>query len=188
MNKFLFLFLSFISIPSWSLYTELGLNYAYKKTFIDNLNNTEQQGTTGSISLYFWERVAFELSYTNSLYVKKEQNLSATSTSIRTTTQIADIYDLEVIYVFADRKAALQPYIKAGAAYISKRQTSQIDNNPAWSVGPYTGTAPSYGVGLKFFLTDSIALRMGYDVVTTPIDNSNSAQDINGRVGLSWIF
>jgi len=180
--------ITFVSIKASALYTELGLNYAYKKTNIDLYNSTEQQSSTGSISLYFWDRVAIELSYTNSLYVKKEQNQANVTTSIRTTTQLADIYGLDLIYVFADKKAAFQPYIKGGAAYIAKSQRSQIDNQSPGTAGPYYGVAPSYGIGLKYFLTDSIALRTGFDIMRTPVDNTNYVEDANGRLGLSWIF
>jgi opacity protein-like surface antigen len=180
--------LLFFVVPAEAMYTELGLNYIYKKSFIDSLNNTEQQGTTGSISLYFWDQIAIELSYTNSLMVKNEQNISSVSPSVRVTSEVANIYAADLIYVFADRKAMFQPYIKGGAGYMTKTQTTQIDNNPPWTVGPYSGIAPDYGIGLKFFITDSVAIRLGYDVVITPIDNNNTAQDINGRAGLSWIF
>jgi len=120
--------------------------------------------------------------------VKHEQNASATSTSVRLTSQVANIYAMDLIYVFGDRKASFQPYIKGGCGYITKTQTTQIDNNPPWTVGPYNGLAPDYGVGLKFFITDTVAIKLGYDVVITPIDNNSTAQDINGRAGLSWIF
>lgn len=188
-----FLFLSFVigSLQAQALYTELGVNYAYKKSSMDAINNTEQQSTTGSVSLYFWDRVAIELSYTNSLYVKKEQNSAAATTSVRTTSQISDIYGCDLIYVFADKKASFQPYIKGGAAYIVKTQKTQIDNQPPWNIATPAGTpyiAPSYGIGLKFFLTDAIALRTGFDVMRTPIDPTNYVEDTNGRLGLSWIF
>jgi len=190
MKKLSFIVL-FFSLSVHAFYTELGINYAYKKTSMDAINNTEQQSTTGSVSLYFWDRVAIELSYTNSLYVKKEQNAAATLTSVRTTTQVADIYGCDLIYVFADKKAAFQPYIKGGATYIVKNQRTQIDNQPPWSISTPAGTpyvAPSYGIGLKYFLTDSLALRTGFDVIRTPIDQSNYVEDANGRLGLSWIF
>jgi outer membrane protein W len=188
-RSFVCLFVLFaFAVPAKAMYTELGLNYIYKKSYIDTLNNIEQQGTTGSVSLYFWDQIAIELSYTNSLLVKKEQNLSAVSNSMRVTSQVANIYAMDLIYVFGDRKASFQPYIKGGAGYIAKTQTTQIDNNPPWTVGPYNGIAPDYGIGLKYFVTDSVAIRMGYDVVITPIDNNSTAQDINGRAGLSWIF
>jgi outer membrane protein W len=189
-NYFIPLYLAFtlFSFTASAMYTEVGVNYMYKKSFIDSANNIEQQGTTGSISLYFWDQIAIEISYTNALMVKKEQEVSATSPSVRTTSQVSDIYGLDLIYVMGDRKAAFSPYIKAGVGYIVKKQVTQIDNNTPWSAGPYDGYAPSYGVGLKIMLSDTLALKMGYDVVMTPIDNNSTAQDINGRAGLSWIF
>jgi outer membrane protein W len=184
----LFFLIIVLNQSAQAMYTEIGLNYMYKKSFIDSTNNIEQQGTTGSVSLYFWDQVAIEISYTNALLVKKEQELSASSVSIRTTSQVSDIYGLDLIYVIGDRKAAFSPYVKAGVGYIVKNQTTQIDNNPPWTVGPYTGFAPSYGCGLKIMISEALALKMGYDVVQTPIDGNNKAQDINGRAGLSWIF
>ncbi len=169
---------------------ELGLNYSYKKTLVDQNNSTEQQGITGSISFYLWERVALETSYTNSLYVKREKIDSLLSgSSQRTTTQFADIYGADLIYVLADRKAPLQPHIKGGLAYVKKRQTSQTDNQPMGDpIEPKPGWAPSYGVGLKFFLTEAIAIKISYDVVRTPIDDTTFADDVGGRVGLSWML
>lgn len=184
----LFFIFALTSSFASAMYTEVGVNYMYKKSFIDSSNNIEQQGTTGSLSLYFWDQIAIELSYTNALLVKKEQEVSATSPSIRTTSQVSDIYGVDLIYVMGDRKAAFSPYVKAGVGYIVKKQTTQIDNNTPWSTGPYTGYAPSYGCGLKIMISDAVAIKLGYDVVQTPIDNNNSAQDINGRAGLSWIF
>lgn len=178
----------FILSMAEAMFFEIGTNYAYKKTTIDSLNTSEQQGATGSLSIYIWEQVAIELSYTNSLYVKKEQNLSSVNPSVRITTQVADIYGIDLIYVLSTRKAALQPFLKGGAGYIVKHQTTQIDNTAPWTVGPYNGTALSAGVGFKFFLTDAVAIKASYDIISTPIDNSNTAQDINGRFGLSWMF
>ena len=179
----------FISAPASALYTEVGINYMYKKTFIDEMNNSEQQGTTGSVSFYFWERVAVELSYTSSVYSKRERNDASTNDK-RTTTQYAEIYGTDLIYVFADKKAKFQPYMKGGVAYIKKRQTTDVDNQPQAhnEITIKPGWAPSYGVGFKFFLTEAFAIRAGWDVVRTPIDDTNYADDLSGRVGLSWIF
>ena len=191
-HRIFILFVFVLSLFSFhfaeAMYTEIGINYIYKMSYIDSLNGIEQQGITGSISFYFWDQIAIETSYTNSLLVKNEQNISALSPSVRVTSQVANIYGLDLIYVFGDRKATFQPYIKAGVGYMDKVQTTQIDNNPPWTVGPFQGLAPDYGIGLKYFVTDTIALKLGYDVVVTPIDNNNTAQDINGRAGLSWIF
>lgn len=180
----------FFASTALAINTELGFNYSYKKTVVDTDNSTEQQGISGSISFYLWERAAIELSYTNSLYVKKERIDSLISpTSQRTTTQYADIYGLDLIYVLADRKSSFQPYLKGGAAYVKKKQTAQTDNQPMGDpIEPKPSWAPSYGVGFKFFLTEALSLRVGWDVVRTPIDDNSFADDITGRVGLSWML
>jgi hypothetical protein len=175
--------------PALALYTELGLSYNYMKRTFSELDKIENQGTTASISFYVWDRIALELSYTNGLYVKKEKELSlSSSTAQRTTTQYTDIYETNLIYVFADKKATFQPFVKGGAAYIKKRQVVQIDNDVPFEVSPSPGWAPSYGAGLKILISDAFAIRGSYDAVRTPIDDSNSVDDITGRVGVSWIF
>jgi opacity protein-like surface antigen len=172
-----------------ALGVELGINYTYKKTLIDDLNTTEQEGKTGTVSLYFWERLAVELSYTNGLYVKKErQDASTSSTLQRVTTQWSDIYGCDLIYVFADRKERFQPYVKGGVAYIKKKQTVQIGTDPSFTIEPKPGYAPSYGAGIKFFFTENLSVRASYDIVRTPIDEGTSADDITGRIGLSWML
>ena len=177
-----------LSPSAWSLFTELGASYVYKTSFVDNLNNMQTQGITGSISLYFWERIALELSYTNSTMVKSEQAVSAASASSLNTIEKDTIYGADLVFMFADHKAAFQPYIKGGMGYIVKTQSSQIDNNPPWQVGPYSGLSPGYGCGLKILLGDSFAIRMGYDVQITPVANNATAQDINGHAGISWML
>ena len=176
------------SHQAFAFYTELGASYVYKTTFVDNLNNMQTQGVTGSISLYFWERVALELSYTNSQMVKSEQAVSAASASTLNTIENDTIYGTDFIFMFADHKAVLQPYLKAGVGYVTKRQLSQIDNNPPWQVGPYSGWSPDYGAGVKIMLGESFSLRMGYDVQITPVANNSTAQDINGHAGISWVL
>jgi outer membrane autotransporter protein len=178
----------FFNSQAQALYTEIGASYVYKTSYVDNANNMQSQGITGSVSVYFWERVALEASYTNTLLLNQSQAVSATSPSVIYTRETDTSYGLDLIYVFADRKATFQPYVKGGVAYVTKTQNTQIDNNPQWTVGPYTGLAPEYGIGLKFLLTDAFAIRAGYDVQITPVGNSATAQDINGRVGLSWMF
>lgn len=177
-----------LSSLSQAMYTELGASYVYKTTYVDNLNNMQTQGVTGSVSFYFWERIALELSYTNSQMVKSEQVVSATSPSTINTIEKDSIYGADMIFMFADHRAAVQPYIKGGMAYITKTQLSQIDNNPPWQIGPYPGWSPTYGAGLKIGLGESFSIRLGYDVQVTPISNSATAQDVNGRAGLSWML
>jgi opacity protein-like surface antigen len=191
-KKLFFLFIGTLAIglaPSTAngLYVEAGANYNYKKSTYDSNNNFEQQSSTVSLSFYFWEQLGLELSYTNGLAIKKE--LASYSTALQTTTtQFSDIYGADLIYVLTSKQAKFQPYIKGGVAYVKKRQIIQAQGQPASEINPPPGVAPSYGVGFKYFLTESLALRAGYDVIHTPIDESTKVDDIAGRIGLSWVF
>jgi hypothetical protein len=64
----------------------------------------------------------------------------------------------------------------------------QIDNDFAQEVKPKPGFGPSAGIGMKVFLSETLSLRFGYDVVRTPIDDDTTADDITGRMGISWIL
>ncbi len=167
--------------------TEVGVNYSYKKSAFDSDNNNEQQSTSGSLSFYFWERVALELSYTNSLYVKKEKQPDFAGAFLRTTTQYTDVYGADLIFILADRKASFQPYLKGGAAQVKVRQVVQDTGSNAWEI-TYSGLSPSVGVGLKFFLTEAFAIRASYDAIQTPVNNDTKVTDVTGRIGISWMF
>ncbi len=185
---FLLLLLSLTATTSFALNTELGINYNYKKSAFDSDNNTEQQSTTGSLSLYFWEQVAFEISYTNGLYVKKERQPAFVNSFLRTTTQFTDVYGADLIFVLADRKAIFQPFIKGGGAYVRVKQVVVDTNNGnPWDI-TYSGLSPSYGIGFKFFLTEGFAFRVSYDAIETPVNNDTKVTDITGRAGVSWMF
>lgn len=169
-------------------YVELGVSYNYKKSTYDGNNNTEQQSTTGSVSFYAWEQIGIELSYTTGLYVQKSKNTVNATSLVRTTTQYSDIYGFDLIYVIWGKPNKFQPYIKGGGAYIKKKQIVQDEGQLPGEVLPPVAWAPSYGVGFKYFLTEALAIRAGYDILHTPIDNGVAVDDIAGRIGLSWIF
>lgn len=184
---FVFLALGFMSSTVHAINTELGVNYSYKKSMFDDMNNTEQQSATGSVSFYFWEKVALELSYTNGLYVKKEKQPDFAGAFQRTTTQYTDVYGADLIWVLAEKKAVFQPFIKGGGAFVRIKQVVQDDNNATWEL-LYSGMSPSYGVGFKLFLTEAFALRTSYDGLETPTNNGTKITEFSGRIGVSWIF
>lgn len=189
MTRLLVLALLCFAAPAHALYTELGVSHSYQKRTIDSLNGNESQGTTGSVSLYFWEKLAIELAYTSGLYVKKEKESSlTTSTMVRETTQASEIFETSVIFLLTERKVRFQPYLKVGAANIRKKQAVYIDGIKSFEITPDPAWGPSYGVGMKYFFTEEMALRFSYDVVRTPIDNASSTEDVTMRAGLSWVL
>lgn len=189
MNK-LSLLLSFLILISFNsahaVHTELGTSFSYRKTSYDKLNYTETQSTTGSVSMYFWERVGLEMSYTEGRYDKVEESASLAK---RTSSQKMTIYGTDIVLGFSDRKSAFQPYAKVGMAY-TKKELTIIDTQSAstFEIPFEAGWAPSYGVGLKMFITQDIAIRLSYDTWTTPSGNSNysDSNDTAGRVGITW--
>jgi hypothetical protein len=186
MKLFLLFFLSFSSLKAYA-FVELGAAYNYKKSSFDAFNNSESQSTTGSVSLYFFERIALELSYTNGLFVKREAFSTLLGTSQAKTTQYTNIYGADLVFVFADRKTKFQPYIKGGAAYVNRKQVGEVEGaNPSEIV--YKGTSPSAGVGFKFFLSESFAIKASYDYMKTPVDDSVQVEEVAGRLGISWML
>lgn len=186
----LFTFILFFSLKSHAVYTELGVSYNYKKITYGTNSKTESQGLTGSVAFYLWERVGLELAYTSSTAYKVEPTYDITAQTVeRKTSQKSDIYEANLQYLLTnDRKATFQPFVKGGVAYISKQQEVQEDNGFPQVLKPKPGIGPSVGVGMKVFLSDTLSLRFGYDMVRTPIDENTTADDITGRMGLSWVL
>lgn len=174
------------SIPTFA-FTEMGLNYNYKKSAFDADNVSEQQSATGSLAFYFWERLGVELSYTNGLYVKREKQPNNAGAFLRETTIYTDAYGCDLIYIFADKKTAFQPFVKGGATYVKRKQVVQDAGTNSWDL-EYKGLSPSYGVGFKLFITEAFAFRASYDILKTPVDDNTKVEEVTGRVGISWML
>ncbi len=189
MNKFVTLlsFLVFFSAsPARAVYTELGFSYARKTTTFDENNSFDTESKTGSVSLYFLERMAVELSYTDALGVRKEK--ASLSDPKRTSTQKSQIFGADLILTFAEKKDLFQPYIKAGGAQISRYQQVLIEGLDTYTLEPETATVPSYGAGLKIQLTESFGIKFSYDVWKTPIGGGLQTDDSSVRAGVTWIL
>jgi opacity protein-like surface antigen len=179
---------SLAALPALALYTEFGVSYNYKTIGFGADYKMETQASTVSTSVYAWDQVGVEFAYTESLLLKKEPETGAFATT-RTTSQKANIYELNVQYLFSNnRKAMFQPYIKAGAAYTAKKQTVQIGNDFPFELSLKPGLGPSYGAGIKIFFTESLSLKLSYDIVETPVDEKSKALDSTGRIGMGWIL
>lgn len=169
-----------------AFYTEVGVNYGRKTTTFDQNNSSESESITGSLSLYFLERVALELSYTDAYGVRKEKAYSGDAQ--RTTTQKSQIMGADLILVFADKKALFQPYIKGGGAQIVRNQEVKIEGLDTYKIAPETATVPSYGVGLKIPFTESFGIKLSYDVWKTPIGDGAQTDDSSIRAGITWVL
>lgn len=167
-----------------AFFTEVSVSYMQKKTSFDAYNTYSAESTTGSLSFYFMERVALELSYTDGTSVKEER----VQNQQQTTVQKTQVAGADLILIFADRKAVFQPYLKGGAAQITRKQTIKIDNALVETLAPDIAVAPSYGIGCRFAITETFGLKMSYDIWKTPIGGGATTDDNAIKVGLSWIF
>jgi outer membrane protein W len=167
---------------AFALLTELGLSYSYqKKTY--NANNYSQSESKGaSVSLYFFEKLALELSYTDSFYESEESDTSST----RTVQQSTTVFDSSLVYAIMDRKSIIQPYIKGGVAYIKKNSSVRYLNSSVIPIPESNGWAPSYGAGLKFVLNERFSIKFGYDAWKTSLSDGTKSEDSALKAGLSW--
>lgn len=179
------LFLLLFSTSAWALNYELGMSYARKKNSFDKDNYFETESITGSLSLYFSEILALELSYTEAKANRYEKPPGG---SFLQTYQKTEILGADLIFVMGPRKAFMQPYVKGGAAQLKRRQVSYDVTNSPNGLDIETAIVPSYGAGIKFTVTESLSLRISYDVWRTPVGGGVITDDNQLRAGLSWML
>ncbi len=165
-----------------ALLTELGVSYSYQKKTYNATNYTQSDSKGISVSLYFLEKLALELSYTDAFYESQESDTNST----RTVQQSTTILDSSLIFAFLDKKSFVQPYIKGGAAHIKKNQRVRYVNSSVIEIPESSGWAPSYGAGLKFVLSERFSIKFGYDVWETSLSDGTKSQDSALKAGLSW--
>ncbi|MGZ3796625.1 MAG: outer membrane beta-barrel protein, partial [Pseudobdellovibrionaceae bacterium] len=180
------LMLLLLPLSAPAMFTEMGLSYGRKKTTFDANNNYDSESTTGSISFYFDEKLALELSYTEATGIQNQQ--ASPVDTPRTIYQKTQIVGADLIVVFADKKALFQPYVKGGAAQISRRQEIKDGNFPTQILAPDLAIAPSYGLGLKIALTETFGLKASYSIWQTPIGGGAKTNDDAVSAGVTWIF
>lgn len=174
------------SLSAQALYTELGLSYGRKTTTFDEDNSFDSESITGSLSVYFLERLALELSYTDATGLREEK--ASLSDPRRTTTQKSQVAGADLIVMMADKTALFQPYLKGGFAQISRFQEVKIEGQNSFRLEPETATVLSYGAGLKIKLSETFGLKFSYDVWKTPIGGGMQTDDSAMRAGITWIL
>ena len=188
-SVFFVLCLSLMSFNAHAFFTEVGINYGRKKTSFDSDNYFDSESLTGSISLYFMERLALELSYTSATAVREEKIRSGTTIiSQQTVVQTTEVYGADLIWVLASKQAFFQPYIKGGMAQIQRVQEVKVNNLNTYTLEPEAALVPSYGVGFKLALTQTFGFKVSYDGWKTPLGGGAFSNDDALRMGVTWIF
>ncbi len=184
-RSYAIVFLIFISgLKSHALVTEIGLSYGYSKKTFNASNFYQTDSKSASLSFYFYEKWALEMSYTDSFYENHESNINST----RTTQQASQIVNGSLVYMMLNKQSMIQPYIKVGTAHTTKKQIIKSLNVSAVEIPESKGVAPSYGGGLKFVLSETFSLKLGYDVWQTPLSDNSSSDDSSFKAGLSWLL
>ncbi|MCB0415811.1 MAG: outer membrane beta-barrel protein [Bdellovibrionales bacterium] len=175
----------FISTPCLAGIFEFSLSTSFKNSNIDANNYTKSTSNTASVSYYFGSMSAIEYSYTSGETLQAAKPTGGETIILRST---STIHGLDLVFSFAERGAALQPFVKAGAATIVRKNFYSTDSIPELETPGYSGTVPSVGVGVKIQLTKTFSIKAGLDGWS--IDNSKPLNewDHAGRVGVSWLF
>lgn len=181
-----------LSLKSFAFLTEFSVSYAQKKTYFNNLNYNNTESTTGSVSFYFMEKMAVELSYTDASILREETIFNGTGFQQQTSLQKMAVYGADLILMLADKKAVLQPYLKGGVAQIHKTLTTKNSDIFVYDTDPINSTSPSYGAGLKISLSESFGVKISYDAWRTESKDSNgnksTVEDSSIRAGITWIL
>lgn len=169
-----------------AIVTELGVSYGEKKTTFDANNDFQTESITASVSFYFAEKLALELSYTDATSL---QHLQATPLdTLRTVYQKSQIIGADLIWIIADKTAMFQPFVKAGLAQVNRSQTIKDGSFPTDPAITDNAIVPNYGVGIKVAITDTFGLKATYSVWQTPIGGGATTNDDAITAGVTWIF
>ncbi|NCN40748.1 outer membrane beta-barrel protein [bacterium] len=180
--------------PVYAGFIEIGASVNYRRNSIDENNYSDTTSYTGSISYYFWERSALELSYTSGL---GKLSTKADGVDGIQRIQIAQfsMTSADIVLSLAGREDPFQPYFKFGAGYVDKSIFLEDELTGRVLIKTQNGVVPSAGIGLKVLLTKSLSIKLGVDAWTSPPDDTNAdgsdrknTIDYAGRAGLSWMF
>lgn len=169
-------------------FVEIGATGNYRISRLDSDNYQEMVSYTGSISYYFWEMSALELSYTEGrqvVVVKVPNDPTDNKTTITTTFQLAG---LDLVLTLANKQSTLQPYVKLGGAYMHKEFVREVETLGSTKLPSVSGVVPSAGLGFKVKITDGLSFKVGVDAWTSPPDKEPVIVDYAGRAGVSWMF
>lgn len=176
-------------------YYELGFSGNYRKLYLPSDTTRESFDSTvaytASVAYYFAEMAALELNYTNG---QSERFVPSPNTDSRTLYDFT-LVGFDLIFSFAKRNEAFVPYVKAGVAYFANKDITYefVDNiNPLNSrtaqVNLGAAIVPSLGFGMRFRLTETLALKLGLEAWTSDSIESDPRWDIAGRAGISWFL
>ncbi|HVK62369.1 MAG TPA: outer membrane beta-barrel protein [Bdellovibrionales bacterium] len=189
------LFGYFAPVVSHAGVFEIGASGTYRRSVIAADSFDESKSLTGSVSYYFTEASAIELSYTDGTSKREIVANNPNSLVTKTVTNLTyRTLGLDFVFTLGPKEATLRPYLKAGVNYILEKryfdqtytaagpQESTVTEDPAALV-------PSGGAGLTLRLSQTLSLKFGIDAWTSrPLNSKPVTIDYAGRAGISWLL
>jgi outer membrane protein W len=172
-------------------FIEIGGSGSYRRSNIAADTVDESKSISGSLSYYFSEASALELSYTEGT---NRRDIAKDSPTAHLTHLYYSSIGLDFVYTFGSRESGFRPYVKAGGNYfLKKRVVDQQKQNGIWGDATVIETEPALvptaGLGFKLGLTEQLSLKAGVDAWSSqPLDQEPFLIDFAGRAGLSWLF
>lgn len=170
------------STKSFAGFFEFSVTNNFRSSRIDENNFSKTNSLTGSVSYYFMEMSALEISYTEGV---TEQKIKPTGDDSTVYTFEFRHYGADLVFSLASRKSIFQPYIKAGTANVKKNFYSKVGSLPRTKASDLKAQwLPSVGIGFKFKLTKNLALKAGIDAWGEE-DQNIEDWDNAARIGVS---
>jgi opacity protein-like surface antigen len=170
---------------------EVSAGGTYRKSNIQSNAYEESQSFTGSLSYYFNDMSALELSYTDGATKWFVAGDGTAQNPNHTTWTYYTMLGLDFIFTLGERDAVLRPYVKAGVGYLLKKKiVDQIAGNQATPSEDPVGLVPSAGAGVAIKLTSNLNIKFGVETWgSQPISSGGSSQyDVAGRANIGWMF
>ena len=187
MKRWIFSFLLLAAPMAHAGLFELGFSGNYRDSRIDSDNYQKMTSLTGSISYYFLELSALEISFTDG---ESETSIRAPGSQPIIYTRQFQMIGLDLVLALAGRKAAFQPFIKGGAAQITQKVFQELSNGQVDDISDPDDNkvVPTAGVGFKLRLTNTFSVKMSYDTWRSARTDDSETWDQSIRAGVSWLF
>lgn len=168
-------------------YTEIDLSGSLRRTTLTASDYTANQALTTSLSYYFWQNSAIEVSYTQGLSVK-QASASASLPAYRLESDYT-LIGLDIVFAWGTRESSFRPYVKAGAMQKKVTETLKPEGYDVSSVEMSPKLVPSSGLGLQLMMSQTFAIKLGVDAwPSDSLSNGSIIWDYATRVGLSWFI
>jgi hypothetical protein len=183
----------FGGIESRAATVELSGLVAFGKADFEDGYKSDQRRYTGSIDFKFTSVSALQLEYTDSYTeVSYPINLSSMLIIPRKTTQTISyrdkIYSFNWVQNLVPSKWIVQPYFVVGGGKMQRKVDKAIPELGIAESDTQNVTTGTGGVGLRIFLTRSMAVKGEIKTYVPKFQFSKWKENQLLSVGLSWVF